>query len=572
MTPTKESQDTSGTTFANLALSAPVMKAVEAAGYDAPSPIQAAVIPLMLEGHDVVGMAQTGTGKTAAFALPLLTRIDPRLRKPQALILVPTRELAIQVSESIQGYAAFIPGLQILPVYGGQDYAIQLRQLSRGVHIVVGTPGRVMDHMRRGTLKLEGRVTLVLDEADEMLAMGFLEDVQWVLEQIPPERQIALFSATLPAEIRVIARKYLRQPKEVAITMRSKAADKINQHYWLVEHHHKLDALSRILEAEPVDGALIFVRTKSQTVELAEKLSARGFAAAALNGDIAQKDRERTVEKLKSGQLDILVATDVAARGLDVKRVSHVFNYDIPFDTETYIHRVGRTGRAGASGEAILFISARERRMLYVIEKATGQKIKPLVLPTAQVINALRIAEFKERVSDALADPGLGFYEQLLEGYIQETTQPPLKVAAALAKLLQGKAPFLLEDKPAKAPEAAPRPRSVHEHDPAAGPSAPSRRRFDKDAPVPRAGGKPTADTHECYRVSVGSADGLEPKHLVGAIANEGNIPGSRIHNIRIFDACAFVDLPKGLSPGTLAALKRARVMGRPLGLARHKS
>jgi len=555
--------------FNSLALSEPVMRAVTAAGYDAPSPIQAQVIPLMLEGRDVVGMAQTGTGKTAAFALPLLTRIDPRKKKPQALILVPTRELAIQVSEAIQRYAAFIPGLQILPVYGGQDYTIQLRQLSRGVQVVVGTPGRVMDHMRRGTLKLEGQVTLVLDEADEMLRMGFLEDVKWVLEQIPPDRQIALFSATLPAEIRFIAKQYLRQPVEVTVKMLTKTADKINQHYWLVEHHHKLDALSRILEAEPVDGALIFVRTKSQTVELSEKLAARGFASAPLNGDIAQKDRERTVERLKGGQLDILVATDVAARGLDVKRVSHVFNYDIPFDTETYIHRVGRTGRAGASGEAILFISARERRMLAIIEKATGQKIKPLVLPTAQTINALRIAEFKEKISDALADPGLGFFEQLLEQYCQETTQPPSKVAAALAKLLQGKAPFLLEEKPVKGPEA--RPRSVHEHDPSAGPSAPSRRRFDKDSPGPRSSGKPTADTHECYRASVGSADGLLPKHLVGAIANEGNIEGSRIHNIRIFDACAFVDLPKGLSPGTLAALKRARVMGRPLGLARHK-
>lgn len=557
--------------FRQFPLNPHLHEAVAKAGYEKPTPIQVSTIPLILQGLDVIGTAQTGTGKTAAFALPLLTKIDARKKKPQVLILVPTRELAIQVSESIQGYAAFIPGLQILPVYGGQDYSIQLRQLSRGVQVVVGTPGRVMDHMRRGTLKLEGQITLVLDEADEMLRMGFLEDVKWVLDQIPPERQIALFSATLPAEIRVIARKYLRDPKEVTVKMRTKTADKIAQHYWLVEHYHKLDALSRILEAEPVDGALIFVRTKMETVELAEKLCARGFAAAPLNGDIAQKDRERTVEKLKNGQLDILVATDVAARGLDVKRISHVFNYDIPFDTETYIHRVGRTGRAGASGEAILFISARERRMLSIIEKATGQKIKPLALPTAQAINALRITEFKNKINDALADPGLGFFERLMEEVSKESTQPPLKIAAALAKLLQGKTPFLLEEKPAKAPEAPARPRSVHEHDPAAGPSAPSRRRFSKESAEPRASGKPTALTHECYRASVGSEDGLQPKHLVGAIANEGNIEGSRIHNIRIFGTCAFVDLPKGLSPGTLAVLKRARVMGKPLGLARFR-
>jgi ATP-dependent RNA helicase DeaD len=550
-------------TFKDLALSAPVLKAVEAVGYDAPSPIQAQIIPLMLDGHDVVGQAQTGTGKTAAFALPILSKIDAHKRKPQALVLVPTRELAIQVSEAFQRYASGLPGLGILPLYGGQDYEIQLRQLRRGAHVIVGTPGRVMDHLRRHTLRLEGKIMLVLDEADEMLNMGFLEDVKWILEQIPAERQTALFSATLPSEIRIIAHKYLKSPKEVTVKMRTKTADKINQHYWLVDRLHKLDALSRILEAEPVDGALVFVRTKTETVELSEKLNARGFATAPLNGDLKQKDRERTVDRLKNGQLDILVATDIAARGLDVKRISHVFNYDIPFDTETYIHRVGRTGRAGASGEAIIFISAKEKRMLYAIEKATGKAIKPLVLPTADAVNQLRIVEFKNKLSDALADPGIDIYTGLLEKFIEESGQPPIKVAAAMAKLLQGKSPFLLEDKPFK-PEAQ---RPAYER-PSNDRDKPFRKSktFEKgDEPrAPR--DKGPADT---YKVNVGRSHGLEIKHLVGAIANEGGLRGTSINHIRMYDTYATVDLPAGLSSQVIKRLQATLVAGRPMGLVK---
>jgi len=408
------------TTFRDLNLPAPLLATLDEVGYETPTPIQAQAIPHLLEGLDLLGHAPTGTGKTAAFALPLLARLNFQQHKVQVMVLTPTRELAIQVAEAFQRYASGIKGFHVLPIYGGQDYSGQIRQLKRGVHVVVGTPGRVMDHMRKGTLKLDYLQALVLDEADEMLRMGFIDDVEWVLEQIPKERQMALFSATMPREIQRIARRHLRDPQEISIKTKTATAATIRQRYWPVDRMHKLDALTRILEVEPFDALLMFVRTKTATTMLAERLEARGYSAAALNGDMAQKDRERTVERLKKGAVDIVVATDVAARGLDVDRISHVVNYDIPSDTEAYIHRIGRTGRAGRKGEAILFVAPRERRMLSVIENATRQKIEPLKLPSTEMVNNKRIANFKQSITDTLAAGDLMFMQGLLEQYRRE--------------------------------------------------------------------------------------------------------------------------------------------------------
>jgi len=434
--------------FRDLAIIAPVLQALEDVGYEAPSPIQAMTIPHLLAGRDILGQAQTGTGKTAAFALPLLSRLDLARREPQVLVLTPTRELAIQVSEAFQRYASRMQGFHVLPVYGGQDYSGQLRHLKQGVHVVVGTPGRVMDHMRRGTLKLEALQCLVLDEGDEMLRMGFIDDVEWILEQSPAGRQVALFSATLPPEIHRIARKYLKDPEIITVEVRTTTAECIRQRYWMVSGMHKLDALTRILEAEPFEAMIVFVRTKIATVELAEKLAARGYNVAALNGDIQQQQRERTIERLRSGKLDILVASDVAARGLDLDRVSHVINYDIPYDTEAYVHRVGRTGRFGKSGEAILFIAPREKYLLHAIENATRQKIILMDLPSTEMINNQRINRFTQQISDTLARGDLDFFNQLIEQYQHEHNVPAIEIAAALASLLQGDTPMLLQNPP----------------------------------------------------------------------------------------------------------------------------
>ena len=443
ITPSTES---TGVTFRDLALGAPVLKALEAVGYETPSPIQAATIPHLLAGRDVLGQAQTGTGKTAAFALPILSQIDINAKLPQALVLAPTRELAIQVAEAFQKYAAHLSGFHVLPIYGGQSYEPQLKALRRGVHVIVGTPGRVLDHMKRGTLNLSALKCLVLDEADEMLRMGFIDDVEFVLKETPPTRQVALFSATMPSQIRRIAQTYLHTPAEVTIRSKTTTATNIRQRYWLVSGTNKLDALTRILEAEDFDGLLIFARTKAATQELAEKLEARGFAAAALNGDMEQKARERTVARLKNGDLDIVVATDIAARGLDVERISHVVNYDIPTDTESYVHRIGRTGRAGRSGEAILFIAPRERHLLKAIERATRQNISPMELPSVAAVNDQRIARFKHKIGEALAAPGLDPFRSLIEEYEREHNVPATEIAAALAAMAQGDTPLLLAE------------------------------------------------------------------------------------------------------------------------------
>jgi ATP-dependent RNA helicase DeaD len=537
--------------FQEFDLIKPVLKALDDVGYEIPTPIQSQIIPHMLMGRDVLGQAQTGTGKTAAFALPLLSRIDLKRLEPQVLVLAPTRELAIQVAEAFQRYAAHLKGFHVLPVYGGQSYDVQLRQLKRGVHVVVGTPGRIMDHMRRKTLSLQAITCLVLDEADEMLRMGFVEDVEWILGQTPAGLQITLFSATIPSAIRRIAQKYLKDPVEITIKVRTTTADTIRHRFWMVDGMHKLDALTRILESEPFDGIIIFVRTKTATVELAEKLEARGYNCAPLNGDIAQRTRERTIEQLKSGNLDILVATDVAARGLDVDRISHVINYDIPYDAESYVHRVGRTGRAGRSGEAILFVAPRERHMLSAIEKGTRQKIDMMKLPSTEAINNQRIARFKQRITDTLAAGNTEFFSSLMEQYCRDHNVPALDVAAALAVMLQGNKPLLLTDKPKKHEPA--RESKPHEEKPHA------RRISSKD--TVEAG-------MERYCIEVGHRDGVKPANIVGAISNEAGLSGEHIGQIKIHEEYSTVDLPEGMPKDIFNMLKKVWVSGRQMQIS----
>ena len=551
------SENESPTLFSDLNLPEPLARAVADAGYETPSPIQAECIPLLLEGHDLLGQAQTGTGKTAAFALPLLARVDMSRRVPQLLVLAPTRELAIQVAEAMQTYAHHLDDFHVLPIYGGQSYTIQLRHLARGVQVVVGTPGRVMDHMRRGTLKLDNLQALVLDEADEMLRMGFIDDVEWILEQTPSGRQVALFSATMPKEIRRIASAYLKDPQEVRIKVKTTTADTINQRFWTVSGFHKLDALTRILEAETFDAVIVFVRTRLATVELAEKLAARGYNTAALNGDIVQKQREKTVSDLKAGNLDIIVATDVAARGLDVQRISHVINYDIPYDTEAYVHRIGRTGRAGRKGEAILFVAPREQRMLAAIERATRQKITRMELPSTEELNDRRVAAFKQRITDTLAGEGLDFYQQLIESYRLEHNTPAIEIAAALAKLAQGDRPLLLKHAPKQKPdrkEADRGGRKQKERTREEGRRPPRRREQEADMPamVP-------------YRIEVGERDGVKPGNIVGAIANEAGLDGQYIRRIEIHEDHTLLELPDGMPRDIQRALKKAWVCGKQL-------
>jgi len=573
------------TTFRDLALSEPVLRALTDVGYESPSPIQAATIPVLLSGADMLGQAQTGTGKTAAFALPALTRIDLSKHEPQVLVLVPTRELALQVAEAFLKYAAHLKGFHVLPIYGGQSYQPQLNALRRGVHVVVGTPGRVIDHMNRGTLKLAGLTLLVLDEADEMLRMGFVDAVESILEQTPPQRQVALFSATIPAPIRRIASKHLRSPIEVTIKSKTSTATNIRQRYWMVSGMHKLDALTRILEAETFDGMLVFTRTKQATVELAEKLEARGFAAAPLNGDIPQPQRERTVARLKAGQIDIVVATDVAARGLDVERIGHVVNYDVPYDTESYVHRIGRTGRAGRKGEAILFIAPRERNMLRAIERATRQVIEPMNLPTVDAVNTLRIAKFKQRVTEAVPTAAAGAFRSVLEQLEAETGMPLIDIAAALASLSQGTTPLLLtgkSERPAETHSSAERapsvrddrpPRAIqHEREPQRD-RAPDRSRAADTAPPVEGARKPRAKSAtslmETFRIEVGSVHGIKPGNIVGAIANESGIEGVHIGRVDIREDHSFVDLPEGMPKQIFKDLQKVRVVGRELRISR---
>ncbi len=584
--------------FADLGLSEPVMKAVAAVGYETPSPIQAATIPAMLQGRDVLGQAQTGTGKTGAFALPVLSNIDLNATKPQVLVLAPTRELAIQVAEAFQTYSASMPGFRVLPVYGGQPYGQQLSALRRGVHVVVGTPGRVIDHLDRGTLDLSELKTLVLDEADEMLRMGFIDDVEAVLKKLPETRQVALFSATMPPQIRRIAQTYLQQPVEVTIASKTTTSANIRQRYWWVSGMHMLDALTRILEVETFDAMIIFARTKAATEELAEKLQARGLAAAAINGDMQQAQRERTIGQLKEGKLDILVATDVAARGLDVERISHVLNYDIPYDTESYVHRIGRTGRAGRSGEAILFATPREKGMLRAIERATRQPIEEMQLPTVDAVNDTRVARFMERISQTLAAGDTDFYRDLVQRYENEHNVPMAEIAAALARQMQGDTPFLLTppvrerrqapagrnerpqrdggfprnrdergDRGERPARFEPRFERAPRHDDGERAPRPPRGEGEFER-APRREMPPRSAPEfgmETYRIEVGHMHGVKPANIVGAIANEAGLESRYIGRIDIHDGHSVLDLPADMPGDVLQHLKKVWVSGQQL-------
>ena len=544
------SENESSVKFNSFGLSKALIKVLDEVGYETPSAIQEQCIPHLLNGHDIIGQAQTGTGKTAAFALPLIDRIDLNNNQVQLLVLTPTRELAIQVSEAIQTYARHLKGFHVLPIYGGQSYDVQLRPLKRGVHAVVGTPGRVMDHLKRGTLKLNSLKALVLDEADEMLRMGFIDDVKWVLEKLPKERQIALFSATMPDVIRRVAEKFLNNPKVVKIKTKTATAQTISQRYWLVSGVNKLDALTRILEVESFEALLIFVRTKTATSDLAEKLSARGFTAEAINGDIAQNQRERIIQQLKNGKIDILIATDVAARGLDVNRISHVVNYDIPQDPESYVHRIGRTGRAGREGKAILFVAPRERRMLKTIERITRQPIDPMQLPSAKIINEQRVINFKHRITDTLNNQELSIFEELILNYQKEHEIDAFKIASALALMAQGTEPLLLNEKEinqASFNDSSNDKISVSIHaDPL------------KDNP---------AIKMRRYRVAVGRKDNIKPGNVLGAIANEAEISSEFIGAIQIFQDFTTVDLPDEMPKETIEILKKTRVFDKKLSI-----
>lgn len=564
--------------FQDLNLSGPLLHAIASSGYTTATPIQARAIPPLLEGRDVLGQAQTGTGKTAAFAVPLLQQVDLEQAVPQILVLTPTRELAIQVAEAFERYAVGLAGLRAVAIYGGQDYNVQFRELDRGVHVVVGTPGRVMDHIRRGSLKLDGLRSLVLDEADEMLRMGFAEDVEWVLTQTPPQRQIALFSATMPDAIRRIAQQHLKDPVEISIQDRSSAADTVRQRFLVVPPPQKKTALSRVLEAEPIDGVIVFVKMKSTTEHLAEFLASQGHRVAALSSDVAQQQRERIVESLRAGRLDVIVATDVAARGLDVQRISHVINYDFPFDSESYVHRIGRTGRAGRSGDAILFLNTRERHLVRRIERTTGQTIEPMEVPSKRMINQRRIARFHAGITAAVARTDLDQFQSVIEQYRAQFPEVSAEqLTAGLAAMAVGDTPlFVTEDLPqngfrqprsmregTEQAQFSERPHQAERHHEVERPHRAERReeRGSRD----RAPSGPM----ETYRVEVGRSHGVKPGNIVGAITNEAGIGSSHIGRIELFDDFCLVDMLAGMSNETLHHLKKVVVVGRPLEIAR---
>ncbi len=540
-------------TFADLQIHPAVVQAAADVGYESPTAIQAATIPALLSGSDVVGLAQTGTGKTAAFAMPILSKIDVTSKVTQALVLAPTRELALQVAEAFSRYGAHLPQIHVLPIYGGSSYSVQLAGLRRGAQVVVGTPGRVIDHLERGTLDLSCVDYLVLDEADEMLAMGFAEDVERILSETPEYKQVALFSATMPPAIRKITTKYLHDPFEVTTKAKTATAENISQRYIQVAGPRKMDALTRILEVEPFEAMIVFVRTKQATEEVAEKLRARGFSAAAINGDVPQAQRERTIAALKAGSIDILVATDVAARGLDVERISHVVNYDIPHDTESYVHRIGRTGRAGRSGTALLFVSPRERHLLKAIEKATRQTLAEAELPSVEDVNAQRVAKFADSITDALGAPGIELFRRLVADYEREHDVPMADIAAALALQSRDGEAFLM------APEPPPE----------------QRRERREQSEKPR-----HMRAFSTYRISVGKRHKIGPGAIVGAIANEGGLHRSDFGHISIGPDFSLVELPAKLPKSTLKKLEHTRISGvlidlrpeRPSGRAGEKA
>jgi ATP-dependent RNA helicase DeaD len=551
--------------FTELGLSAPILKAVLEAGYETPSPIQAQSIAPLLEGRDLLGQAQTGTGKTAAFSLPLLSRLDVKAKMPQMLVLAPTRELAIQVAEAIQSYARYMKGLHVLPIYGGQSMGIQLRQLQRKPQVIVGTPGRILDHIRRGTLKLGELKSLVLDEADEMLRMGFIDDVETILKETPAERQVALFSATMPGPVHRVATRYLKDPIEIRIKAKTSTVDTINQRYWQVTGMHKLEALTRILEVEEFDAMIIFVRTKNATAELAEKLEARGYSSSPLNGDMNQAAREKAIQRMKKGKLDILVATDVAARGLDIERISHVVNYDIPYDTESYVHRIGRTGRAGRKGEAILFVSPREKRMLFAIEKATRQTIAKMQLPSTEDIADRRVMQFNQMLSETIESQDLSFFETVIGNYQQEHEGDPLEVAAALTYLVQKSRPLKpvkhVKERPAREDRESRRNNSDRDRGDRSGRGERSPRRS-------RSSEHKAEQGMQTYRVEVGRSHGVEVKNIVGAIANEAGIDSKDIGRISLQDDFSTVDLPEGMPKDLFQQLQKVWVVNKQLNIS----
>ncbi len=570
MPPHDENDQTApSVTFADLGIDKRVLKALSDVGYESPSPIQAATIPALLAGRHVVGLAQTGTGKTAAFAVPILSQVDLKQKTPQALVLAPTRELALQVSEAFERYAAHLPGLHVLPIYGGQGYGVQLSALRRGVHVVVGTPGRIMDHLEKGTLDLSELRFLVLDEADERLKMGFAEDVEKILSDTPDDKHVALFSATMPPQIRRIAKKYLTDAEEITVKNKTTTSANTNQRYLIVSYPQKVDALTRILEVENFEGMIVFVRTKQVTEQLAERLRARGFSAAAINGDIVQAQRERTIGQLRDAKLDILVATDVAARGLDVERISHVVNFDIPTDTESYVHRIGRTGRAGRAGDAISFITPRERHLLKAIERATRQPLTPMRLPTVEDVNETRVARFRESITEALQSDQVSFYRDLIQDYEQEHDVPAADIAAALAVLTHDERPLLMEPEKEAPPKVfdGPREKSGGAWDHEKG-----RRRDGDDRPrrqaPPKGPRRPRSDVPMAtYRISVGKRHKVEPRQIVGAIANEGGLSRSDFGHIDIRGDHSLVELPASLSDGTRSLLERTRISGKLIEL-----
>jgi ATP-dependent RNA helicase DeaD len=567
--------DTPASGFARFGFAPEVLAALAAIGYSEPSPIQQAAIPELLLGRDLVGQAQTGTGKTAAFALPMLARLDAGQRKPQVLVLAPTRELALQVAAAFNSYAAQLPGVRTVAVYGGADFRDQIHQLKRGAQIVVGTPGRVMDHMRQGTLDLSELRALVLDEADEMLRMGFIDDVEWVLSQLPEQRQVVLFSATMPAEIRRISQQYLSSPAE--ITIRTKAADagRIRQRYLVVQGPHKQPALERVLESEGGEGVIIFARTKAITLSVAESLEAHGYDVAVLNGDVPQAQRERTIERLKNGQVDVLVATDVAARGLDVDRIGLVINYDIPFDSEAYVHRIGRTGRAGRSGEAILFLTPRERRFLGGLERAVGKPIEPMEVPSNATINQHRLDRLRQRLTGSLQQSSCSAEErallsEILQRVAQEQNCSPDQLALAALELSLAGKPLLLQGNDdftqvrANGPGRDGRDRDSRDRDSRDSRGGEQRRR------TPGIQSEQDADM-ERFRVELGWRDRIKPGNLVGAIANETGLNGRAIGRIQIFDTHSTVDLPKGMPEEVFQSLRQLRVLNKPLQISRFR-
>lgn len=539
--------------FASLGISAPVLRALDGVGYETPTPIQAQTIPPLLDGRDVVGLAQTGTGKTAAFALPLLSSLDLQQTIPQALILTPTRELALQVCEAFERYATHLSGVHVLPVYGGQGYGVQLSALRRGVHIVVGTPGRIMDHLDKGTLDLSAVRYLVLDEADEMLTMGFADDVETILAQTPDAKQVALFSATMPASIRKLAQKYLHNPVEITAEGTSATSANITQRYLVVHHLQKLDALTRLLEIENFDAAIVFVRTKRATEDVAERLRARGFTAAAINGDMAQQQRERTVSQLKTAALDVLVATDVAARGLDVERISHVVNFDIPTDPESYVHRIGRTGRAGRTGTALSLVTPREQRLLKHIEKTAGRPMEQMAMPTVDDINESRLARFDDAITAALGGPEIDVYRDVVAHYVREHDVPEVDVAAALAVVLHADTPLLEQELEPIRPPADSRSRGGQSRDAQSGTDATKRHR--------------PSTNFATYRIAVGKRHKVLPRQIVGALANEGGLRRDDFGRITIRAGFSLVELPAQLPAGVLRKLSKTRISGKLIDL-----